>query len=324
MNLDDENDLIRQTIPFANEEPKKSWMLFLSTFFLTLTFFLIVIFSKVVALQIILGVFTGLCFGRLFVIYHDYNHKAILVKSKLARVLMKGFGLFALAPMSIWNHVHNHHHDHNSQFIEIVLGSFPILEKKQFEALSKCGQRKYLLIRHPLTIALSYLSVFIVSFCLYPFFENPKKHWDGMLSFIIHVLLSITIFYFIGFSGWLLGFVLPFSLMGLLGGYIFYAQHNFPGVKLMDQKEWSYIDAALHSSSFIKMNRFWRWVTANVGYHHVHHVNSRIPFYRLPEAMDCIPALQHPTITTLSLPSVRDCLSLKLWDSDRQEMIGLQ
>ncbi len=317
------NDLIKETQPFVKEDRVKSWILFLSTFLLMVAFFITGLFIDFTPIQIIAGISAGLCLGRLFVIYHDYNHQAILVKSAIADILMKGFGLFALAPMSIWNHVHNHHHAHNSQFIEIVLGSFPILEKKQFESLSKLAQRKYLLIRHPITITLSYLSVFMVSFCLYPFFENPRKHWDGVVSFILHLLVSISIFHSLGYTSWLLGFAVPFFVMGLLGGYVFYAQHNFPGVKLMNHDEWNYVDAALHSSSFIKMNRFWRWVTANVGYHHVHHVNARIPFYRLPEAMKNIPELQNPTITTLSFRDIRNSLSLKLWDSEKNEMVGI-
>ncbi len=296
--------------------------MFLSTLSLTILFFASALLVGYIVPKILFGLAAGLCFGRLFVIYHDYNHKAILTRSRLADGIMRAFGLLSLAPSSIWNHVHDHHHDHNSQFIEIVLGSFPILEKSQFDRLSRLGQRKYLLIRHPLTIALSYLSVFVVSFCLYPFFEDPRKHWDGLVSFVLHVILSLLIFTLLGPAAWLLGFAFPFFLMGLLGGYVFYAQHNFPGVKLMSNEDWTYTKAALFSSSYIKMNRFWKWVTANVGYHHIHHLNSRIPFYRLPEAMQEITALQKPTTTTLSVKDVKACLALKLWDEEKQRMVS--
>jgi omega-6 fatty acid desaturase (delta-12 desaturase) len=108
----------------------------------------------------------------------------------------------------------------------------------------------------------------------------------------------------------------------MLGSYLFYAQHNFPGVVFRNNVEWSYANAALESSSYMKMNPFMEWVTANIGYHHIHHLNSRIPFYRLPEAMANIPGLQHPKVTTLKPSDIIKCLRLKVWDPDKNKMIG--
>lgn len=109
----------------------------------------------------------------------------------------------------------------------------------------------------------------------------------------------------------------------MLGAYLFFAQHNFPTVNYRINKDWNYADAALESSSYMKMNRFWRWVTANIGYHHVHHLNSRIPFYRLPEAMAAIPELQNAKITTLNPSDIISCLRLKVWDPEQNKMIGM-
>ena len=71
------------------------------------------------------------------------------------------------------------------------------------------------------------------------------------------------------------------------------------------------------------MSPFWKWMTANIGYHHIHHINSRIPFYRLPEAMAKIPELQTATVTTLNPWDVIKCLRLKVWDTKQNKMIGL-
>ena len=72
------------------------------------------------------------------------------------------------------------------------------------------------------------------------------------------------------------------------------------------------------------MNPFWRWVTANIGYHHIHHLNSRIPFYRLPEAMKAIPELQSARVTTLNPSDIVACLRLKVWDPEENRMIGFK
>ena len=109
----------------------------------------------------------------------------------------------------------------------------------------------------------------------------------------------------------------------MLGAYLFYAQHNFPNVKFKNNVEWSYAHAALESSSYMAMNPFLNWVTANIGYHHVHHLNARIPFYRLPEAMASIPELQQANVTTLKPSEIIRCLRLKLWDPEQNRMISL-
>ena len=108
------------------------------------------------------------------------------------------------------------------------------------------------------------------------------------------------------------------------GAYLFYAQHNFPGVEFKEDKiEWSYTHAALESSSYMVMNPFWRWVTANIGYHHIHHLNSRIPFYRLPEVMASLPEVQHPKTTTLNPVDIYRCFKLKVWDTQKKQMVGV-
>ena len=83
------------------------------------------------------------------------------------------------------------------------------------------------------------------------------------------------------------------------------------------------MDAALHSSSYMRMGWLMRWFTGNIGYHHVHHLNARIPFYRLPEAMNAITELQSPRTTSLGLADVRKCLSLTLWDDGLDRLVSL-
>jgi omega-6 fatty acid desaturase (delta-12 desaturase) len=79
----------------------------------------------------------------------------------------------------------------------------------------------------------------------------------------------------------------------------------------------------MESSSYMAMNRFMQWATANIGFHHIHHINSKIPFYRLPEAMAQIPELQKANITRLTPSDIIKCLRLKLWDAGQNKMIAL-
>mgnify|MGYP000588424242 CR=1 FL=1 len=124
-----------------------------------------------------------------------------------------------------------------------------------------------------------------------------------------------------GLDALLLGFLYPLNVAFVTGAYLFYAQHNFEGVRLRGRHEWEFTHAALEASSYMPMGPVMRWFTANIGYHHVHHLNSRIPFYRLPEAMSALPELQHPGITRLRPQNIAACLRLKLWDADAQQMV---
>lgn len=312
-----------ETISFAREERLLSWYYFLSTLLITAVAFAWAFKFNSWPLRLASSILAGFLICRLFVIYHDYQHQAILSKSWPARILMTIIGWLTLSPTSIWMETHQHHHSHNSKFSRVVMGSFPTLSVKAFKESTPQQRLRYLIIRHPLMIAFAYIPIFLVSFCLWPFCENPKKYYDCGLAFALHILLYWFVFAMGGWLAIVFTLLIPAFLAFALGGYIFYAQHNFPTVALSDDEHWNYMEAALESSSFIRMNRVMRWFTANIGYHHVHHVNSRIPFYRLPETMKAFAQLQHPRTTSLNPLEVIRCLKLKLWDSKRRRMITL-
>ena len=135
--------------------------------------------------------------------------------------------------------------------------------------------------------------------------------------------VSAVIWYFYGFTVFLLTWFLPFFIMSGLGSYLFYCQHNFPGAKFKENHDWSYANAALSSTSYMVMDPVMQWFTANIGYHHVHHINSRIPFYRLKEAMRNMPELKDVQTTSWNIVEVWRCFRLKLWDEEKNKMITL-
>ena len=126
-----------------------------------------------------------------------------------------------------------------------------------------------------------------------------------------------------GIDGLVLAVLLPCAIASAVGGYLFYAQHNYPDVKIRDRAQWDFVDAALHASSYISMSPPMAWFTGNIGYHHVHHLNHKIPFYKLPAAMAEFEELQSPGRTTLWPWDIARCLRLKLWDRKRDRLITL-
>jgi omega-6 fatty acid desaturase (delta-12 desaturase) len=165
-----------------------------------------------------------------------------------------------------------------------------------------------------------YVTVFLYGMCIRPLLANPRRHMDGAIAIVVHAALLL----WVGldeFDDLCLATLIPFSIASTVGAYLFYAQHNFPGARPEPTHEWDYTTAALDASSYIKMGPVFNWLTANIGYHHVHHLNSRIPFYRLPEAMRALPELQSPGTSTLRPVDIYACLRLKLWDPEAEQLV---
>jgi len=198
------------------------------------------------------------------------------------------------------------------------------MTKAQYLKSSKKVRFNYLFMRHPLTILFGYVFVFLHGMCLYPCFNDPREHYDCFIAFIVHVLIAAAIVWFLGVPTLLLTLLVPLFIACAIGSYLFYAQHNFPDVSFSNNAGWTYEKAALESSSFMKTGPLMAWFTANIGYHHIHHLNAHIPFYRLPEVQAAIPEFQNPKTTSLHPLEIFRCLRLKVWDVEAQRMVGLK
>jgi omega-6 fatty acid desaturase (delta-12 desaturase) len=313
--------LILATKPFAQENRVKSWILMLSTYILLLALLITMSFPLHWVIKTVLSIIAGLVIVRLFVIYHDHQHKAILNKSFVANVLFTIFGFYVLAPTGIWSASHDYHHKNNSKLFSASIGSYPIYTKQKYEKLSAKEKYHYLFIRHPLTILFGYFFTFMYGMCIKSIVNRFSKNVDSLIALIVHFAYQIAVFYFLGWQNWIFICAIPHFISGALGSYLFYAQHNFPTVTFVGNEEWTYEGAALDSSSYMKLNPLMHWFTANIGYHHIHHLNSRIPFYRLPEVMAAFPELQKAKTTSLKPKDIIACLKLKVWDYEQQKMI---
>ena len=316
-------ELILTTKPFAKEIRWKSWYYTFSTFFLLTASLLGTYFTPFLWTKILCSLFSALLLARCFMIFHDYQHHSILRKSYLANFIFTVFGMYILTPASIWKRSHDHHHNNNSKLFGASIGSFPIMTKEKFLEAPDKEKKIYLAVRHPLTIVFAYFTMFLYGMCLQSFLSSPRRHWDSLVVLILHIGASVFLAVYFGPLTWFLTLFLPLFISHMLGAYLFYAQHNFPGVVFRGNVEWSYEHAALESSSYMAMNPFMQWATGNIGFHHIHHINSKIPFYRLPEAMEKISELQKVTVTRLTPSDIIKCLRLKLWDPGQNKMITL-
>ncbi|MCA9132558.1 MAG: fatty acid desaturase [Planctomycetales bacterium] len=306
---------------FACEQRGASWWHFGTTLVVLAVCVGVAGWAEATWLRALGSLLSGLTLVRMFILYHDFQHQSILKGSRVAEGLLSLYGYLMLTPPSVWKRSHDHHHRHNSKLFGASIGSFPIMTTENYIAAPWLERLEYRLARSPLVIVFGYLAVFLFGMCVRPLLLDARRHWDAPLALLVHFGLIGSCLAFGGWLTTLLVFVLPTWIATSTGAYLFYVQHNFQGAKIRRCAEWSYTDAALKSSSYLEMGRVMHWLTGNIGYHHVHHLNAKIPFYRLPEAMAGLVPLQSPVRTSLRLRDIVGCLRLKLWDATEDRFV---
>ncbi len=336
-------ELVRASNPYASEDRARTWRLLAIAILVFGSALAAVVatpftlahvgsVSLTPALGLALGItlktlfatLAGLTLVRLFIFYHDYLHGAVLTGSKVGKVVMHVIGYWVLAGPSVWKQTHDYHHKHTAKMVGASIGSYPIVTVDMWGLMTEAQRRDYKLVRHPLTMAAGYFTVFVLGMCISPYRRNPQQHKDGIYALLGHVALVTVTGLAFGWGNAFFAAMLPVMVATGLGSYLFYAQHNFPDMQIRGRHEWEYTFAALHSSSMMDMSPLMHWFSGNIGYHHVHHLNHRIPFYRLPEAMAALPELQSPHRTRLTPASMRACLALKVWDPASGRMISYE
>lgn len=315
-------ELVRASQPFAKEQRLRTWFHFLSTCIVywglvALVFYIPVWYGKLAASLLI-----GLTIVRLFIIYHDYQHGAIFRKSKVGNALMYWVGFLTLVVPSVWKETHDYHHRNNARLLGSAIGSYPLVTIGIWKGLKPSRRRLYKFTRHPLTMLFGVFTVFMTGMCIAPWKRDPKAHRLGPVALVTWWVVAGLLMYFFGFMMFLFVHMLPAALTLAIGSYLFYAQHNFPDAKFRDRRQWDYHHAAMNSSSMFDMSKAMHWFTGNIGYHHIHHLNHRIPFYRLPEAMAALPETQNPGRTSWAIKDVYGCLRLALWDPEQGKLVS--
>jgi len=316
-----DRDLHEATRPFARQSAARSWWHIGSTFALLAGVLSGAALAPWWPLRLAASMLGALLLVRAFILYHDFMHGAILPGSRLARAVFYTYAAVSLTPPRSWRDSHNFHHANVGKILGSNVGSFPLMTAQMWRSTSTLQRLRYRVTRHPVTIGCAYLTVFLFSVCLLPLLRRPRRYWDSALSLLTHGTALAALWVFAGFDAAFFALLLPMAIAAAMGGYLFYVQHSFPGMRILPDAEWNHYRASLVSSSYLRLGPVLRWFTGNIGFHHVHHLNSLIPFYRLPQAMAAIPDLQHPTVTTLRPRDVVACFRANVWDEAGGRMV---
>ncbi len=317
-----EKELLLATRAYTDENVAKGWWYTLSTLGVLVGLGAGAVLSPWWPLRLAFALVEGLTIVRMFCLFHDFQHGAILRQSKPAQLLFFLFGEAILTPPSVWRETHNYHHAHTAKFVGSHIGSYPVVTTAMWGQMSGAQKFMYKLVRHPLNMLLAVFTVFTLGMCISPFLRNPTKHWAGPLSLVLCYGVGGLLISTGHGDAWVFGWLIPMAVGCAAGAYLFYAQHNFPNALMPSREEWSFSGAALDSSSYFVMSPVMHWFTANIGFHHVHHLNAAIPFYRLEETMKGVPELQHPGQTSWAWKDVSANFRLKVYDAQANVMVG--
>lgn len=260
---------------------------------------------------------------RMFIIQHDCGHKAFFRSHRLNDWIGRAIGVLTMTPYDCWKREHALHHATSGDLDRRGPGTIHTLTVEEYAALTPMQRLGYRLYRNPVVLfLLGPVFVFFVQQRLpVGLMKEGWRPWVSAMGTNVGVAAIVALTLWLG--GWeVLAFVYAPSvaLAACVGVWLFFVQHQFEGTHWDRHDAWEPTEAALKGSSYYHMPTPLRWLTGNIGIHHVHHVASRIPFYRLPTVLKRIPSLNQ--IGRLSIGQSFNCVRLALWDEANRQLIS--
>jgi len=260
---------------------------------------------------------------RLFIIQHDCGHGAFFRNRQVSDWIGRAIGVLTLTPYDVWRRTHSIHHASAGNLDKRGMGDILTLTVTEYRALSAFGRLRYRLYRHPLVLfGLGPTYLFMVRNRLpLGLMRSGGKYWTSAMGTNAAIAVALgLILWFGGLMPLLLVFLPTMLVAASIGVWLFYVQHQFEETHWNRDADWQMHDAALRGSSHYVLPGVLRWFSGNIGIHHVHHLYSRIPFYRLTEVLRDHKVLADSQRLTLwhSLA----CVRFHLWDEGRQKLLS--
>jgi omega-6 fatty acid desaturase (delta-12 desaturase) len=273
-------------------------------------------------LTLLLAIPTAGLLVRLFIIQHDCGHHSFFRSQRLNDMLGALCGLFTLTPYSLWRRSHSRHHASSGNLRHRGHGDVWVLTVDEYVSRSYLGRLQYRLYRHPLFLFVIGPSLlFLVrQRVTYNIPESWHRERRSVHLTNAGVLLLVAIAWCtIGLTPFLLVHLPVVVLAASIGSWLFFIQHQYEHTYWQPDERWDFVRSAFEGSSYYRLPRLLQWFTGNIGFHHIHHLESRIPNYNLPRSYAAVPELRQAV--TLGLWDSVKCARFKLWDEQRQRMV---
>ena len=274
---------------------------------------------------LVLAPLAGLFLLRLFIIQHDCGHGAFFPSRIGNDWLGRTLGLLTFTPYECWRRSHALHHATTGNLDARGSGDIDTLTVREFFARSRFQRFFYRIYRNPVVLlGIGPAYQFLLRHRLpVGLFKDGPRYWvSAMGTNVGSLLLLAGLIYQFGLGVVLLVFLPVLLVAATLGVWLFYVQHQFEAAHWDQGQAWAFHDAALRGSSHLELPAVLRWFTGNIGIHHVHHLASRIPFYRLPEVLKTHPLLRD--LNRLTALQTLSALRLALWDEGQRRLVSFR
>jgi omega-6 fatty acid desaturase (delta-12 desaturase) len=267
------------------------------------------------------AILAGLLLVRIFIIFHDCGHSSFF-KSRLANDVV-GFitGVITLTPYFHWRWEHSIHHASAGSLDRRGVGDVWTMTVEEYLQAPLWERLAYRLMRNPVILfGLAPIYMFVLEQRLWSSKASPRErwsvHWMNCAILAVAVALS-SVFGFWAYLGIQLTIV---AVGGGLGVWLFYVQHQYEDVYWQRDHEWDFTTAALEGSSYYQLPRILQWFSGNIGFHHIHHLSSRIPNYNLERCHNADALFQE--VKPLTFLSSLKSLTVHLWDEQGGKLVG--
>jgi len=272
-------------------------------------------------LALLLGLVVAGLQVRTFVLMHDCAHGSFFASRRVNDLVGFLTGVLTLTPFAQWRRDHAMHHASSGDLDRRGHGDVPTLTVQEYLSKSPRDRLIYRIIRHPASLMIGGPIWLVIGqrFRGSSVASGPRQItsvWATNAALLVLIVVGVLT---IGWKSVLIAYAVPYYFAAMMGVWLFYVQHQFEDAYWAPHENWDYVEAALRGSSHLQLPQPLRWLTGNIGLHHVHHVAPRIPNYRLQQCHDANAVFQRsPTIT---LRSGTAALRLTLWDEERHRLI---
>jgi omega-6 fatty acid desaturase (delta-12 desaturase) len=272
---------------------------------------------------VLLAVPVGGLLVRFFIIQHDCGHGSFVASRRWNDIIGRAMSVLTVTPYGLWRRVHAQHHAGSGNLDRRGAGDINTLTVREYLGLTPGGRLRYRIYRNPAFLFLLGVPAFFLLIQRTPWLHPlpPRDTWKSVMG------LNAAIVAFYGGLGWLIGYGLlvliavpAIVVASCIGGWLFFIQHQFEDTHWEPGSAWDFQIAAVQGSSYYDLPPVLNRFTGNIGLHHIHHLNSMIPNYRLQECLAASPEFQ--ALNRITLWESFKCARLTLWDEDQRRLVG--
>ena len=268
-----------------------------------------------------LAALAGALLVRAFIIFHDCGHGSFFRSGVANDVTGFVTGVLTFTPYYQWRWQHARHHATAGDLDQRGTGDVWTMTVQEYLVSSRWRRFAYRLARNPgVLFVVAPLYLFVIRQRVPSPHASRRERRSVWRMNVAIALMAVGMSAWLGVVAYLVLQVVAIAVAGAAGVWLFYVQHQFEGAYWERGENWDYTAAALRGSSFYELPRVLRWLSGNIGYHHIHHLTPRIPNYHLERCHRSVRMFEEIEPLTL-LGSLRS-LRLHLWDERLRQLVS--